>query len=217
MPRERVGRYPSVSERVTTCLTPNVAERIHVVAGGPEGTLKIYTRTGDGGETSFFGGGRIPKSDARVGAFGDVDELNAVLGVVHGQLSSWSAMREKIEAIQRTLFGIGGEIATPDPEKRGKLRDLVQEEHIASLETSIDEMENELPELRAFVLPGGGNAGAMLHVARTVCRRAERSVVGLGPECVRPEIVRYLNRLSDWLFVTARYINIRERHPEALW
>ena len=179
--------------------------------------MKIYTRTGDTGETSFFGGGRVPKSDPRVAAYGDVDELGATLGFAHASLSSWPALRAKIEDVQRVLFGIGGEIATPGPAARERLRGLVQEDDVVALERSIDEMESELPELKSFILAGGGLAGAALHLARTVCRRAERSVVALGAEELRPEVVRYLNRLSDWLFVTARYVNRRERHPEVLW
>jgi cob(I)alamin adenosyltransferase len=179
--------------------------------------LKIYTRTGDGGETSFFGGGRVAKSDRRVAAYGDVDELSAALGLAHAHLSSWPALRERIESVQRALFGIGGEIATPREAARSRLRGLVQDADVTALEESIDQMQSELPDLESFVLPGGGPAGAALHLARTVCRRAERAAVGLGPEALRPEIVRYLNRLSDWLFVTARYVNRRERHPEILW
>ena len=179
--------------------------------------MKIYTRTGDGGDTSFFGGGRTAKSDRRVAAYGDVDELGAALGLAHAQLASWPALRERIEGVQRCLFGIGGEIATPDAASRDRLRGLVGGDDVAGLEASIDEMQEELPELKSFILPGGGPAGAALHLARTVCRRAERSVVGLGPDAVRPEILGYLNRLSDWLFVTARYVNRRERHPELLW
>jgi cob(I)alamin adenosyltransferase len=179
--------------------------------------VKIYTRTGDTGETALFGGRRVRKSDPRVAAYGDVDELSAVLGLVHAQLSSWSALRTEIEAIQRTLFGIGGEIATPTEPARARLRGIVQDADILALEASIDAMEVDLPELKSFILPGGGPAGAALHLARTICRRAERSVVGLGEDAVRGEIVRYLNRLSDWLFVTARTVNSRERHPEMLW
>ncbi len=179
--------------------------------------MKIYTRTGDAGETSFFGGGRVPKSDPRVAAYGDVDELGAALGLAHAHLASWPALRKRLEDVQRVLFGIGGEIATPNPAARDRLRGLVREEDVAVLERSIDEMEADLPELKSFILAGGGPAGAVLHLARTVCRRAERSVVGLEGAELRPEIVRYLNRLSDWLFVTARYVNRRERHPEILW
>jgi cob(I)alamin adenosyltransferase len=179
--------------------------------------MKIYTRTGDAGETSFFGGERVAKSDPRVAAYGDVDELSAALGLAHAHLQSWPSLREQIEGVQRTLLGIGGEIATTSERARARLRGLVTDADIAALETSIDEMEADLPPLTSFILPGGGPAGASLHLARTTCRRAERSVVGLGAGAVRGEILRYLNRLSDWLFVTARFVNRRERHPEALW
>lgn len=179
--------------------------------------MKIYTRTGDQGQTSFFGGERVAKSDPRVAAYGDVDELSATLGLAHAHLQSWPSLREKLEAVQRTLFGIGGEIATTTARGRERLRGLVEEADVAALEASIDEMEADLPALTSFILPGGGSAGTSLHLARTVCRRAERSVVALGPDAVRAEILRYLNRLSDWLFVTARFVNRRERHPEILW
>jgi cob(I)alamin adenosyltransferase len=179
--------------------------------------MKIYTRRGDEGTTSFFGGERVAKSDPRVSAYGDVDELSATLGLAYAGLASWLNLRERIEAVQRTLFGIGGEIATPSAKARERLRGLVQDTDVLALEASIDEMEADLPPLQSFVLPGGGPAGAALHLARTVCRRAERSVVALGADAVRPEILRYLNRLSDWLFVTARFVNRRERHNEMLW
>jgi cob(I)alamin adenosyltransferase len=174
--------------------------------------LKIYTKRGDGGETSLLGGQRVRKSEERVGAYGDVDELNAVLGLAHAHVHSWPQLRERIESIQRALFGIGAELATTgDP---SQLRGLVQESDVEALERSIDGMEEELPELKSFILPGGGAAGASLHLARTVCRRAERAVVALG---AREGTLRYLNRLSDWLFVAARYVNLRERHPETPW
>jgi cob(I)alamin adenosyltransferase len=179
--------------------------------------MKIYTRQGDEGKTSLFGGERVVKSDPRVAAYGDVDELSATLGLAHASLASWSSLRGKVEAVQRSLFGIGAEIASPSEKARERLRGLVQDADVVALEASIDEMEADLPVLKSFVLPAGGSAGAALHLARTVCRRAERSVVGLGPDAVRPEIIRYLNRLSDWLFVTARFVNRRERHPEMLW
>lgn len=183
-----------------------------------ENIVKIYTRTGDRGETSLFGGERVPKSAARVAAYGDIDELNAALGAAHVHLVTWRSVLEEIEQVQRVLFGIGGEVATPDGKAREKLRGVVTADDVASLEASIDTMEKELPALKTFVLPGGGAAGAALHLARTVARRAERSLVGLGPEAgIRDEIVRYLNRLSDWLFVLARYVNHRERRPELPW
>jgi cob(I)alamin adenosyltransferase len=180
--------------------------------------LKIYTRGGDGGETSFFGGERVRKSHSRVAAYGDVDELNAALGLAQSSLGPHQRIRERIEEIQRALFGIGGEIATPNARARERLRGLVDDTLVAALEQSIDSMEEDLAPLRTFILPGGGPAGAALHVARTVCRRAERSVVALaaGSE-VRPEVLRYLNRLSDWLFVAARWVNHEEGRSELPW
>ncbi|MEZ5063154.1 MAG: cob(I)yrinic acid a,c-diamide adenosyltransferase [bacterium] len=174
--------------------------------------MKIYTKAGDGGETSLIGGARVSKAEPRVAAYGDVDELNAVLGLAHSHVHSWAQLRERLEAIQRVLFGIGAELAT-GVEGR-ELRGRATEEDVVALEHSIDGMEAELPELTSFILPGGGPAGASLHVARTVCRRAERAVVALG---ARDVVLRYLNRLSDWLFVAARYVNTRERHPEIPW
>jgi len=180
--------------------------------------MKIYTKTGDGGETSLFGGGRVSKSDARVAAYGDVDELNAALGRVLANLRLDDSLQAPLLRIQRALFGVGGEIATREEKHRGKLRDLVTDQDVEFLETSLDAMEVDLPPLQSFVLPGGGPAGSALHVARTVCRRAERSVVALAAgERLRPEIVRYLNRLSDWLFVAARHVNFREGRPETPW
>jgi cob(I)alamin adenosyltransferase len=153
-----------------------------------------------------------------VAAYGDLDELNAALGAAHARLVSWHDLRQRIEDIQAVLFGIGAELATPDAMARKKLTGLVRGEDVETLEASIDAMEKELPSLRSFILPGGGPAGAQLHVARTVCRRAERKVVALGAEGeIRSEILLYLNRLSDWLFVVARYVNHRERHTEIPW
>lgn len=180
--------------------------------------MKIYTRGGDGGQTSFFGGERASKAHPRVAAYGDVDELNALLGVAHARLAGQADLRDRIETIQRSLFGIGGELATTGEKARAKLRDLVGDAQVRELERSIDAMEEELTPLTGFILPGGGEAGAALHVGRTVCRRAERAVVGLGPDAgIRPEVVRYLNRLSDWLFVAARTANRRDGRPETGW
>jgi cob(I)alamin adenosyltransferase len=180
--------------------------------------MKIYTRTGDAGETSLFGGGRVPKSDERVAAYGDVDELNAAIGRAVANLRLDDSLQAPLVRIQRALFGLGGEIATREDEHRAKLRDLVNDDDVEFLETSLDAMEVDLPPLKSFVLPGGGPAGSALHVARTVCRRAERSVVTLAAEeALRPELVKYLNRLSDWLFVAARHVNFREGHSETPW
>jgi cob(I)alamin adenosyltransferase len=180
--------------------------------------LKIYTRGGDGGETSFFGGERVSKCHPRVAAYGDVDELNAALGSALAQLGPHPSVRERIAEIQRALFGIGGEIATPNPRARERLRGLVDDAQVTGLEASVDAMGADLAPLKTFIVPGGGPGGAALHVARTVCRRAERSVVALaaGAE-VRPEVLRYLNRLSDWLFVAARWVNHAEGRPEVPW
>ena len=180
--------------------------------------MKIYTKTGDEGETSLFGGARVRKDHPRVTAYGDLDELNAALGSAHACLASWSDLRTEIETIQRTLFAVGAEIASPDeaPADRGTGR--LAEEDVTRLERSIDATEEELPPLKTFILPGGGAAGAALHTGRTVGRRAERSLIALhAEEPVRGEILRYVNRLSDWLFVVARYVNHRERHTEIPW
>ena len=180
--------------------------------------MKIYTKTGDVGETSLAGGKRVTKDHARVAAYGDVDELSASLGAVHARLASWHDLRDEIELIQKDLFGIGGEVASSGKALEDYSKWRVEDAAVKRLEDSIDAKEAELPPLKSFILPGGGPAGAALHIARTVCRRAERSVVGLhGEETVRAEILRYLNRLSDWLFVVARYVNHRERHEEIPW
>jgi cob(I)alamin adenosyltransferase len=180
--------------------------------------MKIYTKTGDRGETSLFGGGRVPKSDPRVCAYGEVDELNAWIGRTLSDLRLDDSLQAPLLRVQRALFGVGGELATREPAHRGKLRDLVAAADIEFLETSLDAMEVDLPPLKSFVLPGGGRVGSALHVARAVCRRAERSVVALAArEPLRPEVVTYLNRLSDWLFVAARHVNFREGHAETPW
>jgi len=179
--------------------------------------VKIYTRTGDTGETSLFGGGRVAKNDARVAAYGDVDELNAALGVAVTNLLLGDPLAREIEDIQRDLFGVGGEIAAANAKAREKLRDLVSDERIQALEISIDRMEEDLPKLTRFILPGGGKAAASLHVARTICRRAERSIVGLREGALRGEVVRYMNRLADWLFVAARHANHAEGKSDVLW
>ena len=181
--------------------------------------MKIYTRSGDGGETGLFGGARVSKASARVASYGDVDELNSVLGLARS--SPIDAERDALlEAIQSELFNLGAELAS-DPEKSGAKRARsaqIDDAEIAKLECAIDDAERELDPLKTFILPGGCVTAARLHHARTVCRRAERSVVGLGAsEVVRPEIVRYLNRLSDLLFVLARLANAREEIEDVPW
>ena len=179
--------------------------------------MKIYTKTGDAGETALFDSSRVSKADARVDAYGEVDELNACLGAVRaaGLDADLTAL---VEAIQKELFALGARLA--DPSKRIASRvskAAVEEADVERLEHAIDRLETELEPLRRFILPGGSMAGALLHVSRTVCRRAERRVVGLGPEAVEPVVIVYLNRLSDLLFVMARAVNRRSRVPETEW
>src|SRR5581483_6884294 len=160
--------------------------------------MKIYTKTGDGGDTGLFGGGRVAKNHPRVEAYGDVDELNAVLGVVRAA-EPMPRVDEVIVPIQRDLFAIGALLATPDREKmRQHLEKArIDDTRIAELEHAIDDGDSELEPLRAFIVPGGSPKAAALHVARTVCRRAERRVVELGNDVELPKlVVIYLNRLS---------------------
>lgn len=178
--------------------------------------MKIYTRTGDDGETSFFAGGRISKGHLRLHSYGTVDELNTILGLALANNPD-EDVRVKILRVQSELFTVGADLATPlDAEAKWIVR--VTPDSITQLEQDIDQWEAELPLLKNFILPGGCAAGAFLHQARTVCRRAERWLVMLqGNETVNPEALRYLNRLSDWLFVAARVVNHRVGQPEQTW
>lgn len=181
--------------------------------------MKIYTRTGDAGETGLFGGGRVAKDHARVEAYGDVDELNAVIGVARSA-EPLPRIDEVLVPIQRDLFSIGAMLATPHLEKmREQLEKArVDETRIAELERAIDACETELEALRSFILPGGTVKAAALHVARTVCRRAERRVVRLQHEVEIPDVVIvYLNRLSDLLFMLARVANKHAGRGEVTW
>ena len=181
---------------------------------------KLYTRTGDRGETALFGGRRVPKDHPRVVAYGTIDELNAVLGVA----ISFIRQRRLVAAlheIQNELFNIGAELASDQPVRRGRKRPGVfrlEPARTQRLESLIDEYDARVPPLRTFVLPSGATAAAHLHFARTVCRRAERTVVTLAQtETLNPELVAYLNRLCDLLFVLARYANKAARRRELLW
>ena len=178
---------------------------------------RIYTRTGDTGETGLFGGGRVPKSAPRVSAYGEVDELNAVVGLAIQALGG-GEIAGRLETVQADLFALGAHLATPpDARSRAHLPPL-PEGRIAEFEAWIDAAEEELEPLRSFILPGGSAAGAALHFARTVCRRAERAAVALSAEEeVEAAIVVYLNRLSDFLFDMARLANARTGHPETTW
>jgi cob(I)alamin adenosyltransferase len=179
--------------------------------------VKIYTKTGDGGETSLFDNTRVRKSDARVDAYGEVDELNACLGAARAAGVD-ADIAGTIEAVQKDLFALGARLADPSARIAERVtKAAIAGGDIARLESTIDRLEAELPPLRRFILPGGSPAGAALHLARTVCRRAERRVVALGSEAVEPLVLVYLNRLSDLLFVMARAVNHRSRVPEVEW
>jgi cob(I)alamin adenosyltransferase len=179
--------------------------------------VKIYTRTGDSGDTALFDGTRVQKSDPRVAAYGDLDELNAWLGFVAAHLSDDDVI-PKLRQIQRDLFAIGARLADPSHRIAGRVtKAVISADDIARLEAWIDALDAELPALRRFILAGGSSAGASLHVARTVCRRAERSMVALGDEAFEAELLQYLNRLSDLLFTMARAVNRRAGVPEVEW
>ena len=179
--------------------------------------MKIYTRTGDGGETALFDGTRVSKADPRVGAYGDVDELHAWLGFAGATLND-PELASMIEQIQRDLFALGARLADPAHKIAGRVtKALVGSDDIVRLEGWIDALESELPPLRRFILAGGSPGGAAFHVARTVCRRAERAIVALGDDAVEREVVVYMNRLSDLLFVLARAVNARAGAPEVEW
>jgi cob(I)alamin adenosyltransferase len=181
--------------------------------------MKLYTRTGDTGSTSLFGGGRVPKDHPRVAAYGDVDELNSSLGVVRAT-APVQFFDRLLETVQRDLFSIGGHLATPDPAKVAKALEKAELSgaRIGEFERVMDEADLELPPLRAFVLPAGTPKAAALHLARTMCRRAERSVVHLshGGD-VPPLFIVYLNRLSDLLFTLARLANHRDGAGDVTW
>lgn len=181
--------------------------------------MKIYTRTGDQGLTGLFGGGRVAKSHIRVEAYGAVDELNAVLGA-SVEATQDQEIREWLLLVQEDLFTLGASLATPGAED-GTARPATPDlpgNRVSEMEDWIDRSTAETPELRSFILPGGTRAASSLHVARTVCRRAERAVVRLGEvEGVDPLAVQYLNRLSDLLFVLARLDNHRNGVSDVLW
>lgn len=173
--------------------------------------MRIYTKTGDSGTAGLVGGSRASKDDVRFQALGDLDELNAVLGAL---ISDCPTQRSFLENIQNLLFCMGAEVASPE----GESHQFVTSADIDGLERAIDDMETVLPPLKSFILPGGCRASAGLHVARAVCRRAERSLVALhqgAPQ--RRELLAFLNRLSDWLFVAARYENHQSGTTETPW
>jgi cob(I)alamin adenosyltransferase len=180
--------------------------------------MKIYTRTGDSGQTGLFGGGRVSKTHPRVEAYGDVDELNAALGMARA-IEMMPRVDEIIVTLQRDLFAIGALLATPDRDKmkRQLEKASIDERRIRELEQAIDDGDAELEPLRSFIVPGGTPKAAALHVARTVCRRAERRVVALDQDEMPAIVVVYLNRLSDLLFTLARVANRRAGAGEVTW
>ena len=168
--------------------------------------MKIYTKGGDQGETGLYGGSRVAKDDFRIRTYGSLDELNAWIGVALSEGEISGVEKEDLRRIQGELFQLGAELATP----RGRTvaSSLIEPSHILTLEARIDVMESSLPPLKNFILPGGAKSSAWLHVARTVARRAERALVSLNrAEPVRPPVLQYVNRLSDYFFVLARYLN----------
>lgn len=176
--------------------------------------MKIYTKTGDAGETGLFGGGRVPKDDPRVLAYGEVDEVNATLGFATS-LEPAGFEADFLQAIQRDLFAIGAELATPNA---AKLKEQIGAERVSAIEEVIDRHESTLAPLKNFILPGGTPKAAAFHVARTTCRRAERAVVTLArDEQINPIIIHYLNRLSDLLFVLARAANQQAGRDDIVW
>jgi cob(I)alamin adenosyltransferase len=178
--------------------------------------MKIYTKTGDSGDTSLFGGKRVPKSTLRIDTFGTVDELNAQLGIVRA-LKPYSDMEGFLEQIQNQLFVLGADLATPFDSAPATVK-RIQEKEIQFLEETIDRMDGQMEPLKSFILHGGTQVSAQLHVARTVCRRAERLVDALARKEEIGELpLIYLNRLADLLFVAARYANMLSGREETKW
>ena len=178
--------------------------------------MRIYTRTGDDGNTGLYGGGRVSKDDVRIEAYGTVDELNAALGIVR-KPDLPAEVDEVLQAVQNELFSLGAELATPQPDEHGT--QLVDQEKIKQLETYIDRFDGSLPPLTQFILPSGSQAASALHLARCICRRAERRVVTLNGQNthVSPLVVEYLNRLGDLLFVLTRVVNARQGIADQPW
>ena len=184
--------------------------------------MKIYTKTGDKGETSLYGGTRVSKAAARVESYGTLDELNAFIGLAKAEISDEKVLNQ-LQKIQFDLFTVGSEAATPTDKLilangKNRLDLMISEKEISELELWMDGLDASLEPLQFFILPSGGKAAASVHVCRTVCRRAERAMVHLNEtEEVRPELIKYLNRLSDYLFILARYISKISGEKEEYW
>ncbi len=184
--------------------------------------MKIYTKTGDKGTTALYGGNRVSKASARVESYGNIDELNSFIGLAKSEITDEKVLNQ-LKKIQFDLFTLGSESATPTDKLtlangKSRLTLMISETEIEELENWMDEYETQLDPLQYFILPGGGKSATALHVCRTVCRRAERSLVFLNEsEEVRPELIKYLNRLSDYLFVLARYVSKLNEEKEEYW
>lgn len=175
--------------------------------------VKIYTKTGDEGETSFYGGKRVLKSDIRIQVYGELDELNSVLGMARG-CNNHKELDSLLKSLQEDLFVVGSDIAAP---MHAKI-DRASPKMIERLEKEIDGIEEKLPQLTNFILPSGDKTAGLMHFARAVCRRAERKLIELHQkEQINPELLKYVNRLSDLLFVMARYANLLDKRPEEAW
>jgi cob(I)alamin adenosyltransferase len=194
----------------------SMGQRDEVVLYFLEDAMKIYTKTGDKGETALFGGERVPKDALRIEAYGSVDELNSIIGVIRS-LKPHRSIDNTLGKIQHQLFELGADLATPAA-YHSPLIPRIKKSHSASLEKVIDALEKKLHPLKTFILPGGSVIAAQLHLARTVCRHAERNVVRLSRnEDIGDAVIIYLNRLSDLLFVMARYANVLDNHDEVKW
>ncbi len=180
--------------------------------------MKIYTKTGDKGETGLFGGERVSKNSKRIAAYGTIDELNSYIGLAATEVKD-EKVKDELQKIQNQLFTIGTDLATPDNEKTKKLNIVrTPSSFYKVIENLIDNYEDKLNDLKNFILPGGSKGAALLHICRTICRRAEREVVALN-ETVKIEdnIIIFLNRLSDLLFVLSRFENKVSNHPDIIW
>ena len=179
----------------------------------------LYTRTGDGGTTSLVGGERVKKNSLRLEAYGTIDELSSNLGMLISDTACVAEVRDELHQVQNELFNIGGYLATAMPAGEERVcTSLVGGEKIQSLEEWIDAIDEQTPKIRAFVLPGGSEAASKAHVCRVVCRRAERRILDLAEaEYVDPAVTRYVNRLSDYLFIAARYLNFIQGVEEIIW
>jgi len=178
--------------------------------------MKIYTRTGDNGTTGLIGRDRVSKADLRIDCIGTVDELNAAIGLA--QVPTGEPVRSRLQMIQHELFNIGAHLATPDEDTYGHILPPITDEMIARLEVEIDDAERAAGPLTHFILPGGSEPAARLHLARAICRRGERLVVALAvAHKLNPQIAKYLNRLADWLFMHARYANTLSGGEDIGW